>query len=216
MKTVAILSQKGGTGKTTLAINLAVEALGRTGLSIGLVDLDPQVSAASWGDSRTLGNPTVVSCQASRLEHHLNQFKKEGIALSVIDTAPHSETASLAAARVADLVLIPLRPAIFDLRAIAMTIDLVRMANVPAYAVLNSVPPRGSLADEAAEAVRGYGLELAPVRITQRSAFVHSLTQGQAISEYEPSGKGNAEFRKLFDWIDGILGIEANKPRQPK
>ncbi|MEN9680532.1 MAG: hypothetical protein RLZZ627_425 [Pseudomonadota bacterium] len=208
MKTVAILSQKGGTGKTTLAINLAVEAARRTGSPVSLIDLDPQASAASWGDSRNQSNPLVTSCQASRLGHHLDQYKKDGVALTVIDTAPHSETASLAAARAADLVLVPLRPAIFDLRAIAMTIDLIGVAKVPAYAVLNAVPPRGGLANEAAEAVLEYGLPMAPVRITQRSALVHSLTHGQAISEFEPSGKGNAEFLKLFDWLDSILGVE--------
>jgi chromosome partitioning protein len=207
MKTVAILSQKGGTGKTTLAINLAVEAARRTGSFVSLIDLDPQASAASWGDSRGQANPQVISCQASRLGHHLEQFKKEGSVLSIIDTAPHSETASLAAARAADLVLVPLRPAIFDLRAIAMTVDLIGVAKVPAYAVLNAVPPRGGLANEAAEAVLEYGLAMVPVRITQRSALVHSLTHGQAISEYEPSGKGNAEFLKLFDWLDSILGV---------
>jgi chromosome partitioning protein len=89
-----------------------------------------------------------------------------------------------------------------------MTIDLIGVAKVPAYAVLNAVPPRGGLANEAAEAVLEYGLPMAPVRITQRSALVHSLTHGQAISEFEPSGKGNAEFLKLFDWLDSILGVE--------
>lgn len=211
MKTVAILSQKGGTGKTTLAINLAVEAARRTQSAVRLIDLDPQASAASWGDSRDQANPLVMSCQASRLAQHLDQNRKEAVVLTLIDTAPHSETASLAAARAADLVIVPLRPAIFDLRAIAMTIDLIGVAKVPAYAVLNAVPPRGVLADEAAEAVMAYGLAMAPVRITQRSALVHSLTHGQAISEYEPSGKGNAEFLKLFDWLDSILGIERAK-----
>jgi chromosome partitioning protein len=214
MKTIAILSQKGGTGKTTLTVNLAVEAMKRLGSDVGLIDLDPQVSAASWGDSRTSSHPTVLSCQASRLGHELERLQKKGTQLSFIDTAPHSETASLAAARAADLVLIPLRPAIFDLRAIAMTIDLVRMARVPAYAVLNAVPPRGGLADEAAEAILAYGLDLAPIRITQRSAFVHCLTQGQAISEYEPSGKGNNEFTRLFDWIETRLDLGVNRMKQ--
>lgn len=208
MKTVAILSQKGGTGKTTLAINLAVEAAKSLGAPVGLIDLDPQASAASWGDSRDPLNPKVTSCQASRLGHQLERFRSKGIGLTFIDTAPHSEAVSLAAARAADLVLIPLRPAIFDLRAIAMTIDLIGVAKVPAYAVLNAVPPRGSLANEAAEAILSYGLSLAPVRIAQRSAFVHSLTHGQAISEYEPSGKGNAEVSELFAWVSSILEIK--------
>jgi chromosome partitioning protein len=119
----------------------------------------------------------------------------------VIDTAPHSEAAALAAARAADLILIPCRPAILDLHAIGTTIDLARLAGTPATVVLNAVPPRGSLAEEAAEAVSGYGVALCPIRITQRAAFVHSLTEGKSVQEYEPKGRGAEEILTLFHWI---------------
>lgn len=212
MKVLAILSQKGGTGKTTLAVNLTVEAGRRLGAGVGLIDLDPQASATHWGDGRQTSVPVVISCQASRLEHHLEAFRKEQYQWVVIDTAPHSETAAINAARQADLVLIPSRPAIFDLRAIAATIEIADVAKVKAYAVLNAVPPRGSLAEEAEEAIRGYGLPLCPVRISQRSALVHSLTYNQAISEYEPRGKGNLELTKLYDWVEERLDeIAASK-----
>ena len=208
MKVLAILSQKGGTGKTTLAVNLAVEAARRMGGGVALIDLDPQVSATRWGDARSSGAPVVISCQASRLEHHLDGFRKDRFNWVVIDTAPHSETAALNAARQADLILIPCRPAIFDLRAIAATIEIAEVAKVPAFAVLNAVPPRGGLADEAAEAICGYGVPLAPVRISQRSALIHSLTYSQAVSEFEPRGKGNLELVRLYDWVSERLGGE--------
>ena len=205
MKVLSILSQKGGTGKTTLAVNLSVEAARRMGGGVALIDLDPQVSATRWGDGRSHSSPVVVSCQASRLDHHLEAFRKDQFNWVLIDTAPHSETAALHAARAADLILIPCRPAIFDLRAIAATIELAQVAKVPVFAVLNAVPPRGGLSDEAAEAISGYGVPLAPVRISQRSALVHSLTYSQAISEYEPKGKGNLELMKLYEWVSERL-----------
>lgn len=206
MNTVVLLSQKGGTGKTTLAVNLAVEATHQTGQPCGLIDLDPQVSASQWGDSRSMDTPRVVSCQAARLAQEQARFKESGAPWLFIDTAPHSETAALMAARASDLILIPCRPAIFDLRAIAATVELSRMAGVPACAVLNAVPPRGGLADEAAIALKSYGLSVAPVRITQRAALVNCLTNGQAIVEYEPQGKANQELQQLYQWLVRRLG----------
>ena len=205
MKTIAILSQKGGTGKTTLAINLSVTAEIVTRGPVTLIDLDPQASAANWSDSREEATPSVISAQANRLPHCLEEVKKAGTRLVIIDTAPHSESAALAAARAADLVLIPCRPAILDLRAISNTIDLVKLAGTKAAVILNSVPPRGPLANEAAEAVAGYGVPLVPVRITQRSAFIHSLTMGKSVQEFEPKGKGAHEIIRLYDWIQTIV-----------
>jgi chromosome partitioning protein len=201
MITIAIISQKGGAGKTTLAINLAVAATQAGADPCTLIDLDPQGSSATWGDSRSATVPEVISAQANRLERHVEAARRAGAATVVIDTAPHSESAALAAARVADLILIPCRPAILDLHAIGTTIDLARLAGTPAAVVLNAVPSRGSLADEAAEAVAGYQVPLAPVRIAQRAAFVHCLTVGKAIQEFEPRGRGAEEIGGLYRWI---------------
>jgi chromosome partitioning protein len=213
MKILSILSQKGGTGKTTLAINLAVTAARHFDGRVTLIDLDPQASAANWRDSRSESAPEVVSAQANRLSHHLEEARQSGCRWVVIDTAPHSESAALAAARAADLVLIPCRPAILDLRAIGNTIELIRLASTPGAVVLNAVPARGSLADEAAEAVAGYEVPLVPVRLTQRSAFMHSLTVGKGIQEYEPRGKGARELQQLFEWVCATVDRQPMKSR---
>lgn len=206
MKTVAILSQKGGAGKTTLALHLAVatELAGRTSV---LIDIDPQASATSWKDGRNHETPAVVSAQASRLPAVMEAARNGGVALCVIDTAPHSESASLAAARSADLILIPCRPAILDLRAISNTIDLARLAGKPVAVVLNCVPPRGNLAEDAIAAVAGYGVPVAPVQIGQRAAFMHALTIGQAAQEYEPHGKAAEEIEQLYNWTCKQVGM---------
>lgn len=200
MKTIAIVSRKGGAGKTTLAVHLAVAASIK-GKETAIIDLDPQASAAGWGDSRAASTPAVVSAQAARLSKVLETAIALGADLAIIDTAPHSETAALAAIRAADLILIPCRPAILDLRAIGDTIDLVNLAKKTATVVLNAVPPRGALADEAIEAIKGYGVAVAPVRVSQRAAFVHSLTAGQTAQEYEPDGKAAEEIQQLYKWI---------------
>ena len=200
MKIIAVLSQKGGAGKTTLALHLAVAAEG-DGKSAAVIDLDPQASAAGWGDSRAAQAPVVISTQASRLGPVLEAAAKAGAKFAILDTAPHSESAALAAARASDLVLIPCRPAILDLRAIGSTIDLVKIAGKPAVVVLNAVPPRGSLQEEAEQAIASYGVRVAPIHLGQRAAFAHALTAGQTAQEYEPSGKAADEVQQLYMWI---------------
>lgn len=215
MKTIAILSQKGGAGKTTLAIHLSIAA-GQSAHTAVIIDLDPQASATHWKDSRQDETPAVVSAQASRLTSVLDAAKQGGARLAIIDTAPHSESASLAAARAADLILIPCRPAILDLRAIRSTIDIAKIADKPAAAVLNSVPPRGSLAADAADAIAEYGIAIAPVQMRQRAAFMHALTGGQAAQEYEPRGKAAAEARRLYGWVCQQLGWNHGKKAKPR
>lgn len=206
MKTISIISQKGGAGKTTLALHLAVAAE-RAGQTAVIIDLDPQASATNWNDSRLDDTPIIISAQAARLTTVLETARKGGAKICIIDTAPHSESTALAAARASDLILIPCRPAILDLRAISNTIDLARLAGKSVAVVLNSVPSRGSLAAEAAMAVAGYGVDVAPVQIGQRAAFMHSLTIGQTAQEYEPAGKGADEIQQLYMWTCIQVGM---------
>jgi chromosome partitioning protein len=206
MKTVALLSQKGGTGKTTLALHLAVAAEG-AGRPTVVIDLDPQASAAGWKDSRQAEAPTVVSVPAARLPQALQAAQEGGAELVLIDTAPHSESASLAAARAADLVLIPCRPGILDLRAIGTSAELARLAGKRAYVVLNTMPARATnLAADARAAVATHGLDVAPVVMQQRAAYGHALTVGQTAQEFEPKGKGADEIAKLYSWMIESLG----------
>ena len=205
MKTIAIISQKGGAGKTTLSVHLAVAAESQ-GTQAAIIDLDPQTSATGWGDSRVAESPAVVSAQAARLSQMLDAARGNGAGLALLDTAPHSERTALAAARAADFILIPCRPAILDLRAIGSTIDLARLANKPCAVVLNAVPPRSGVAD-ALEAVASYGVAVAPVYLTQRAAFAHALTAGQTAQEYEPGGKAADEMLHLYTWICTQVGM---------
>lgn len=205
MKTVAMLSQKGGTGKTTLSLHLAV-AGERRGKSVAVIDLDPQASAAGWKDSRSGETPVVISIPHSRLAQALQTAKEAGADLALVDTAPHSEAAAMAAARAADLILIPCRPGILDLRAIGTTADLVKLAGKPAFVVLNATPPRAvNLLADAREAVAVHGVDVAPVAIQQRAAFAHALTAGQTAEEYAPDSKAAEEVAALFDWMDDQL-----------
>jgi chromosome partitioning protein len=201
MKTIAMLSQKGGTGKTTLTLHLAVAA-GRRGQTVAVIDLDPQASSAGWKDSRAADSPVVVAIPHSRLPQAMETAKAAGASLALIDTAPHSEGAAMAAARAADLILIPCRAGILDLRAISTTAEVVKLTGKRAFVVLNAVPPRAtSMLADAREAVAVHGLEVAPVAVQQRAAFAHALTAGQTAEEYEPEGKAAEEAGELYKWV---------------
>ncbi len=201
MFTVAILSQKGGTGKTTLALHLAVAAE-KAGQLAAVVDLDPQASAAGWKDSREAETPVVVSVPSTRLPQALEAARLGGAELAIIDSAPHSGEVALAAAEAADLVLIPCRAGILDLRAIGATARIVKLAGRRAFVVLNAMPPRApNVLADARAAVAVHGLDVSPVSLQQRAAFAHALTAGQTVHEYEPEGKASEEVTQLYAWL---------------
>ena len=207
MKIVAILSQKGGAGKTTLALHLA-GAASAAGLSSVVIDLDPQASAASWKDSRSDETPIVVSLPHTRLAQGLQAAQDGNAAIAVIDTAPHSEAAAVAAARAADFVSNPCRAGILDLRAIGTTAELVMLAQKPAFVVLNAIPPRArQLLNDARAAVEVHDLQVAPVALQQRAAFAHVLTVGQTAPEYEPQGRAAEEVATLLAWLRATLPL---------
>ena len=198
--TVALLSQKGGAGKTTLACGLAVESE-RAGLATVVVDLDPQASAAKWSDLRKASTPVVTSAQAARLTPVLTAAQDAGARVALIDTAPHAADAALMAARAADLVLIPCRPSAADLHAIGGTIDLTRIAETRAVVVINSAPVKNPVVEQAKVAIAGYHIDAAPLVVHHRIDHVHAFTAGQAATEWAPSGKAAAELTALAEWI---------------
>lgn len=205
MKTIAILSGKGGSGKSTIALHLAVAAE-RRGEPVAVLDIDPQASAAAWADTRADETPSVTSIQPSRLARALEAAAAAGAAYAIIDTAPHSADAAVAAAEAADLVLVPCRPGILDLRAIGSTARIAKIAGKPTYVVLNAVPPHAPrLIDDAREAVKAHGLDVAPAVVTQRAAYAHALVIGQTAEEYEPDGPAAKEIAVLLDWLRSVL-----------
>ena len=204
MKVVALAAQKGGVGKSTLAIHLAV----MTGAV--LVDTDPQRSAGEWWRARSADTPILVETDAAGLGAVMKAAKADGAELVIIDTAPHAEESIAAVARVSDFIVIPCRPSILDLRAIGATVDLVKKQRKPAGIVLNAAPAgRGfgeaSIVREARAGLEVYGLPVCPVAVTARAALQHALIDGRAVTEFEPHGRAAGELRDLWRWIEGQL-----------
>jgi chromosome partitioning protein len=208
LRTLALASQKGGAGKTTLALHLAVIA-SQAGLRTVLVDCDPQRSAAGWWHSRQATQPELVETEPARLHELIPAAEADGADLLILDTRPSVERDTLDVARAASFVLIPTRPAILDLRAIGATVEVVKAAGTRAAIVLNACPPAPRAGAEAAltmEARRSleaaHGLPVVPAAITQRAALAHALIDGRAVTEFEPTGKAAAELRALWRYLE--------------
>jgi chromosome partitioning protein len=203
MQTIAIIAQKGGVGKTTLALHLAVQAA-KAG-PVAVIDLDPQASASGWGDTRAAEDPAIIACPPARLGVTLEAAKASGAQFAFIDTAPHAESPALTAARSADLVVIPTRPGILDLRAIGASVEIANLAKRRAVLVVNAAP-QGGAAQEAAEAARdSYGIEASPAVVRQRAVFGHALVEGKTASEVEPDGRAAGEISELWADLCGRL-----------
>jgi len=207
MHTIAVISQKGGAGKTTLAVHLAVAAAA-AGRATGIIDLDPQASSAKWGDRREAELPVVVSAHATRLPRELDNAREAGVEVLMLDTAPHSDSVAVEAARAADLVIVPCKPNILDIEAVGTTINLIQLTGTPLFVVLNGVAPAGSEADEAEAAITdAFGVTVCPARLTSRVAFARSLVTGQTAAEYiqpgrvEPDAKAVQEIERLHEFM---------------
>lgn len=204
MHVVAVVGQKGGIGKTTLSIHLAVAATlaGHTTL---LIDLDPQASASKWSDIREAESPVVISAHASRLPQVLKKAEENSVTFVILDTPPQLESPISDAAKVSDLALIPCRPALFDIHAIEETVYRTQKENVPTHIVFNAVPPRSSMLRQAKEVVDVYNIEIVPCTVGRRIIFSHAVVDGKTAEELDPKSKAATEIQTLYKYLEKQL-----------
>jgi chromosome partitioning protein len=203
LKTVALIAQKGGVGKTTLAVNLAVAA-GRT----ALFDLDQQESAVVWADRRRDELPHVEFLTDRRLRDGLSAAEEKGFDLAIIDTPPAAGSEALTAAEAADLILVPCRPSLLDIDAIRRTAQLIRATGLPAFAVINAAPHSATtLLADTRRLIADKGLPIAPVVLRERGAYRAAWPLGKAVTEIEPRGKAAEEVSELKNWVFAQLQV---------
>ena len=213
MKTLAILARKGGTGKTTLAVHLAVAAE-RAGLRTLLADMDPQRSAVEWRRERREQGPAVAEVREGALFPARQGAVRAGYDFMIMDTRSSGDLECAEAARLADLCLLPVRPSFFDVRAIARTVELVVNLRRPALLVLNQAPSRRAgdeprLIRDAIEELDRYGLPIAPVGLRYRAAFQNALKAGQAAQESAPDSPAAFEMNALWAHVKRELWPDA-------
>jgi chromosome partitioning protein len=208
MRSMALLSQKGGSGKTTLAVHLAVAAAA-TCERVLLLDADPQGSACAWSharsQSRTHAQPLVEKATAQTLARALEHAQHAHMTLAVIDSAPHAVPGIDTIATTADLLVIPCRPSAFDLAALAASVQVAKAAGTPTVFVLNACPPRAPEIEETKDVLTAYGFPVAPICLGDRRAFARAIASGQAVTEFEAHGKAAQEITQLWTWVHAFM-----------
>jgi len=198
--TIAVVGEKGGVGKTTLALDLAVTAV-RKGHKVAVLDVDQQATASKWTDRRTDDHPWVVPTHAARIAASIEQAKGQGVDFIVIDTPPHSSTEAAEAARRADVVVAPMEPHLFAMETLSKLADLLKIAGgVPFFLVINKAPVQGTEGAIAADHIRKQGFTVAPVIIHLRAAHRHAGNIGKVAAEYERDGKAAEETLQLYTY----------------
>ncbi len=206
---VSIAQQKGGAGKTTLAVQLGVAWL-TMGKRVAMLDIDPQASLFTWFNLRRRrqgddeGSLMVQGLSGWRLGGEVGRLRRE-FELVLIDNPPHAETDARSALRAADLALLPCQPNVLDLWASKTTLELAEAARTEALLVLNRVPARGLAAAAIRAEIEQQRWPLATASLGNRQAFAASIALGQGVAESAPKSPAGVEIAALAAEVLGRL-----------
>lgn len=200
MRIIAVTSQKGGSGKTTITGHLAVAAAQEDDNVVAVIDTDPQGSLSDWWNERGGNAPAFVRTSLATLEQDLASLKDQGVRMVFIDTPPAITGAIQSVVQKADLVIIPTRPSPHDLRAAGRTVELVERAGKPLVFVVNGATARARLTGEAAIALSQHGT-VAPTILHNRQDFAASMIDGRTVMEANASGRSAEEVAALWSYL---------------
>lgn len=213
MKILSFICQKGGTGKTTLALNTAVEAM-RRGFTVAVIDLDPQPSACAWADIRgKRDEPVVIDAKPARLTAAVEAARAQsGLDLLIIDTGGRTEEGAFAAAKASDLIVVPVQPSAVDLKSIPATRELITMAGNPkAIAVITRTKPFGTRHRESEAWLKSAKISTAKAIIGDRITYQDAYAAGQGVTEYAAASRAAEEMAGLFDELAAALGLKTSR-----
>ncbi|ACL58372.1 ParA family protein [Methylobacterium nodulans] len=208
MHVILIAAQKGGAGKSTLAVHLSALA-DRDGKTL-LVDTDPQGSLSMWHGRRTAETPCLTRASAQAVPEVLSTARREGVAWAVIDSPPHNTSLISTLMSRATLTLIPVRPGPFDLDAVGATLAMARSLKAPMACIINAAPPttRGerqtSAVAETRAVLASMGAPVLPGQVSQRASLSHALITGQSVDEYDPHGRATAEIAAMWSTVSEL------------
>lgn len=211
MNVISFVTQKGGTGKSHLAVSLAVVAEA-TGERVCLLDLDPQGTTADWYQTRAAETPAVLDHnQAAKLTETLTSLEQAGFTLVIIDTPGHDSHATRGAMRAANLCLIPVKPSEADVKASMPTIKALHAMGQPFALVINQAPPNRQARLTSAVVMRlSTSGEVLPLALANRLDHPYAYSLGQGVSEYAPGGKAAEEIAELWSWCRKRLEVKTH------
>jgi chromosome partitioning protein len=212
MLVVALASQKGGSGKTTLAGHLAVEAEKAGAGPVALIDTDPQGSLSHWWNARADRMPHFAQAGVFDLASVLNHLRQQRIALAIVDTPPAITDSIAEVISRSDLVIVPTRPSPHDLRAVGATVDIAERFERPLLFVVNAATARARITGEAAVALSQHGT-VAPVTIHARVDFAASMVDGRTVGEVLPKSASAREISDLWLYVqDRLAKLKKDAP----
>ncbi len=200
MKAITFVTQKGGSGKSTLCINLAIAAQ-EAGRSVCILEMDRQATISDWAEHRSAATPEVAQIDAPQLEAVIKNLAGSAYEYVFIDTPGVDSPGTLSAIRAADLCIIPCRPTPADLRAFKPTLAAIYRLDKRFAFVLNQTPPRSYRIRDAADGLAVLGV-LPDVNIVMRNDHQDAIGLGQGVTEYNPKGAAAEEIRRLWTWIE--------------
>lgn len=204
MRTIVVASQKGGSGKTTLAAHLAI-ALERDGQGPAvLIDTDPQGSLAGWWNKREAETPAFADSTVRDLQAKLDSLAADGFAWCIVDTPPASSEQNAKVIASADLVLIPTRPSPHDLDALGATLELCRATSRRFLFVVNAAKVNASITMQTVTALSEHG-QVAPAVIADRVLFASSMIDGRTVFELDPAGRSAEEATLLWKAVKSVF-----------
>jgi chromosome partitioning protein len=210
MQKLVLASQKGGVGKTTLALHLAVAAHAAGAGPVVMVDVDPQGSLALAWNQRSAEHPAMARTSISELPTTLRDLESDGFKLVVIDTPPAITTTISSVLMLADLVVVPTRPSPVDLASVGATLDLIESAgNRQFFFVINAAKPKGRLTQQALAALAQHGR--VATTIFDRVDFPTAMIDGRTAGEIDPKGKAAAEIGTLWAVLAERLGKQEKR-----
>ncbi len=204
MLVLVVASQKGGSGKTTLAGHISVEAQRCGDGPVAIVDTDPQGSLADWWNARADESPAFVQTTVPRLQDDLEKLREMGTKLVVVDTPPAITATISKVIQVGDLIVVPTRPSPHDLRSVGATVELVEKLGKRLVFVVNGAHPRARITSEAVIALSQHGT-LAPSIIHHRTNFAASMIDGRTVMEIAGSSRSAEEVHRLWTYLKGRL-----------
>lgn len=199
MKIVSFVTQKGGSGKTTLALNFAVTALSNKERVV-ILDMDAQGTARKWYERRDGEEPPLVEVIASDLERAVAGAKSQKFDWVLIDTPGRDDAAQAVAIRVADFCVIPCRPSAADLEATPVTVETIKRLKKPYAFILTQTPPRSFRIREAQVGLSYMGT-VCPSTIVLRNAYQDAQSMGLGVTEFEPDGRAASDISDCWQWI---------------
>jgi len=212
MRTICILSRKGGTGKTTVSTSLAVAGHLR-GYKVQLADVDPQHSSHYSLSAREEPGPRVEATSGGKLFAMKAQAALNNIDLFLIDTPAGLEASVYQSVQIADLCLVVTRPNYLDLAAALTTTNVLRQLSKPALILINQAPAtregrEASATAKAREALRFVKYPVADTALCSRFAYSQATSRGQSVEESDPKSVAALEVRALWDEMAIAFGLE--------